>query len=168
MFQLRSFGQSSNQMLSAVAFTLFAVALIGFISFSIQEYNLRVESEQRNLENAAMGIRLAADSFAIDYRPFFRIVLLVISLLVFLTFLEKRLLIVTFVLVLATLPIIYLWISRVVRDLQFAEYYMNDSPFTLKIATVFDWVVFGLFGVILVWTIRELTSKTNTSAAELT
>ena len=42
-----------------------------------------------------------------------------------------------------TIPLVYQWITLMMRDLSMTELYMADSPYMLRIASTFDWLLFA-------------------------
>jgi hypothetical protein len=54
------------------------------------------------------------------------------------------------------LPLIYQWITMTMRDLSYATSYMADSPYLLRIANPFDWILFVILPVAFVFNLGSV------------
>jgi hypothetical protein len=37
----------------------------------------------------------------------------------------------------------YAWLDRTIQDLSYNSFYMADSPYWLRIGSIYDWMLFG-------------------------
>jgi len=147
---LKFFQKSPSPLLSLFAALCFAGSATALAAEIIDDYNADVRSEQFDRQMIAdHGATFSHDAWGLDIRKPYRRMILVLSFFGFLLTLGHRTILASVVAYLLALPMLYDWIIRTMRDLSYNTSYMADSPYWLRLATVYDWLLFGLIGVVI-------------------
>jgi len=132
-----------------VAILCLVFSLLSFAQKNISDYNQNVRVDQFDRQMVAShGAIFSHDwGWGIDYPSRDRNLTLFLCICGFLIAVTVRRSEMSLLLSLGvyglTIPLVYQWITLMMRDLSMTELYMADSPYMLRIASTFDWLLFA-------------------------
>lgn len=138
---------------------LFVVALAALICAATSQLRFTSDQAARELQEAqieqaqkANGTFIAVSKdYGHDPRPDYRFLLVILTSLIFLSLVLYRKLWLPTLLNSVSFLIVLYWITQTIKGLELNPSYMGDSPYLLKIATPYDYAVFGMVSILFVW-----------------
>jgi len=138
-----------------VATLVLILSILSVVQKEITDYNRDVSLDQFDKTMVAnSGVTFSHDwGWGIDYPMKNRNLILGLSIAGFLmsVLMRRKLmsLLLSFLAYALTLPLIYQWLSIMARDVAANESFMRESPYLLRIAATFDWLLFVGLGFAL-------------------
>jgi hypothetical protein len=132
-----------------VAILCLVFSLLSFGQECVSDYNRNVRVEQIDREVwASHSMTFSHDwGWGIDYPARDRNLTVALCICAFFVAVAMRRGMVSLLLSLGlyvlTIPLIYQWITVSMRDVSMNTLYMADSPYLLRIASTFDWLLFA-------------------------
>lgn len=132
-----------------VATLCLVFSLLSFGQKCVSDYNLSVRTEQFDREVfASHSMTFSHDwGWGIDYPARDRNLTVALCICGFVIAVAMRRSVGSLLLSLGVyalaIPLIYQWITVSMRDISMNKFYMADSPYLLRIASTFDWLLFA-------------------------
>jgi hypothetical protein len=143
--------EKEHKILLTMALTTLIMAVVSFVSFTIEDYNREVKIQQADLVMEANdGLSFSKD-YGTDYRPFHRLQLTFLTLFIFLGLLRAKQFLFSIFFTLLSVFIFAMWFFRTNKAIELNKLYMAETPYLLRIATYYDYSVFLLILILLCW-----------------
>lgn len=141
-----------------IATVVLLVSVLSVANETVVEYNKKVRSEQYDkMMVANNGPIFAVDDWGINYAKRNRNWIFMLCITAFLLTLASRTRSLAFLAYAVTFPLIYQWITMTIQDLSYSSpNYMKGTPYLLKIASPFDWILFAILPAVVIVNLTAL------------